>query len=138
MERFKKRFGLKFRRVHVEAMSADQSAIARDMSRIESINMTYVPRNVWNSDEACLFHRQLPMCTPSNGPVSGFKNNRTRINLLAWCSNNRSESMPFIIIFWGPGVEATPVQGQFGIRTRIRLICERESLDDESAVLQLS
>ena len=46
MERFKKRFGLKFQRVHGEALSADQAAIARQMLRLALLIVTYAARDV--------------------------------------------------------------------------------------------
>lgn len=50
--------GLKFRRVHSEAMSTDESATARDMKHIKRIIKTYVPRDLWIANKFDLLHRQ--------------------------------------------------------------------------------
>lgn len=112
MERFKKRYGLKFRRVHGEAMSADKRAIENEMPRIILAIATYKHCDVWNADEFGLFYRQPPSWTLANGPVSGFKKEKTRITLLACCNNDGSERMPLMII--GTAVRPRPFKGKFG------------------------
>jgi len=64
-ERFKKRYGLRFRRVHGEALNADQEAINLHMPRIMRIVMTYAARDIWNAEEFGLFYRQPPGWTLS-------------------------------------------------------------------------
>lgn len=97
-------------------MSADHDAIAREMPRINLIIATYAKRDVWNADEFGLFYRQPPTWTPSQGPVSGFKKEKTRITLLAFCNNERSERMPLMVIdrAWRP----RPFKGKTGAELR--------------------
>ena len=61
VERFKKLYDIRFRRVHGEVTSADNDAIAHHMPQIEKIIMTFSARDKWNADEFGLFYRQ-----PSN------------------------------------------------------------------------
>lgn len=98
MERFKKRYSLKFRRIPDEAMGTNQSAIARDGPRIELIIMTYRPCNVCNADELGLFYCQPPSWMLSDGLVSGFKKEKTNITFLFCWNTYDNERMPLTII----------------------------------------
>lgn len=104
MEPFKTRFSLKFRSLNGEAISAEQGAMAREMSHIDLTIITYVPYDVWNSDEFVLLCSQLSTRTQSNGPISGFKKEKTGITILECCNYDGSESIPLIIIerAWKP------------------------------------
>eukprot|EP00171_Calliarthron_tuberculosum_P004123 IDg4123t1 len=98
IERFKKRFGLRFRRVHGEAASADMDAIEHQMPRIQRLIMTFSARDTWNADEFGLFYRQPPCWTLSNGVVSGQKKEKTRMTFLACCNGDGSEKMKLMVI----------------------------------------
>lgn len=98
IERFKRRYGLRFRRVHGEAASADTVAIEQHMPRIERIIMTFQARDTWNADEFGLFYRQPPGWTLSNGVVSGQKKDKTRITFLACCNGDGSEKMKLMVV----------------------------------------
>lgn len=50
IERFRKDYGTRFRRVHGEAMSADIIAIAHHMPQIERLIMTFSARDTCNED----------------------------------------------------------------------------------------
>lgn len=98
LQRFKERFGLRFRRVHGEEMSADDNAIRREMPRLLRIVSTYPHADIWNADEFGLFYRQPPSWTLSTKPVSGFKKEKARISFLACCNYTGTEQMPLMII----------------------------------------
>lgn len=98
IERFKKRYGLRFRRVHGEAGSADMEAIAQHMPRIHRLIMTFEARDTWNADEFGLFYRQPPGWTLSNGTVSGHKKDKTRLTFLACCNADGSEKIKLMAI----------------------------------------
>lgn len=98
VERFKKRFGLRFRRIHGEAKSADNEAIAKKMPCIHMLMMTFDARDIWNADEFGLFYRQPPSWTLSRKVVSGSKKEKTRITFLACCNADGTEKMPLMII----------------------------------------
>ena len=56
MDRFKKRYGLAFRRFHGEALDADDNAIREHMPHIMKIVDTFAQKDVWNADEFGLFY----------------------------------------------------------------------------------
>ena len=64
IERSKKRYGMRFRRVYGEAISVDNDAIAHHMPRIERTMMTFSARDTWNAEEFGLVYRQ-----PSNWTI---------------------------------------------------------------------
>lgn len=98
IERFKKRFGLRFRQVHGEAMSVDIDKLAEEMPRLERIISTFAERDTWNADEFGLFYRQPPGWTLSRKVLSGHKKDKTRISVLAACNADGSENMPLMFI----------------------------------------
>lgn len=98
IERFKKRYGMRFRRVHGEAMSVDNVAIAHHMPRIKRIMMTFSARDIWNADEFGLFYRQPSNWTLCKGNVSGHKKEKSRLSLLACCNADGFEKLPLTII----------------------------------------
>lgn len=100
IERFKKRYGLCYRRVHGEALSADNAAITEHWPRLCRLMMTYEARDVWNADEFGLFFRQ-PLgwtLSPKEKKPSGHKKDKTRITFLPCCNSDGSEKMPLMII----------------------------------------
>lgn len=98
IERFKKRYGLRFRRVHGEALSADNDAVSHQMPRIERIVMTFANKDVWNADEFGLYYRQPSGWTLCKRAVSGHKKEKSRLTFLACCNSDGSEKMPLMII----------------------------------------
>lgn len=98
VERFKKRFGLRFRRISGEAKSADTEAIVNQMPRIHMLMMNFDARDTWNADEFDLFYRQPPSWTISGNVVSGHKKEESRITFLACCNADGTEKMPLMII----------------------------------------
>lgn len=51
-EQFKKRYSLCFRRVHGEALSADQDATAGYMLQSRQLMVTYSARDIWNANNS--------------------------------------------------------------------------------------
>lgn len=100
MSRFKTRYGLSFRKVHGEALSADDDAIAALLPGLRVIIMSYDPKDVWNADEFGLFFRQALGWTLSKKgrAPSGYKKDKTRITFLAACNATGTEKMPLMII----------------------------------------
>lgn len=91
LDRFKKRYGLSFRRVQSEALSADNDDIDAAMPRLLRIILTYAEKDVCNADEFGLLFRQLPKWTLAKTAVSGHKMEKSRATFLACCNNDGSE-----------------------------------------------
>lgn len=98
LDRFKQRHSLSFRRVHGEALGADDEAINEKFPRILNIISTFAFDDVWNADEFGLFYRQPPNWTLANTSVSGFKKEKTRLTFLACCNNDGSERLKLMVI----------------------------------------
>lgn len=98
LARFQNRHDLKFRRVHGEALSADVDALNKAIPEIRAKISKYSRRDVWNADEFGLFYRQPPGWTLSKTPVSGHKQDKTRITCLACCNWDGSEKFPLMVI----------------------------------------
>lgn len=98
IERFKKRYGLRFRRVHGEAASVDMVALQNEMPRIHRLLTTFAARDTWNADEFGLFYRQPPGWTLSKNVVSGHKKEKTRMTFLACSNADGSEKMKLMMI----------------------------------------
>lgn len=112
IERFKKRHNIRFRRVHGEAKSADDSAIRSEMPRILSLMNNFADKDIWNADEFGLFFRQPPTWTLSSGPVSGFKKEKNRLTFLACTNKDGSEKRPLLII--GNAERPRPFKKKYG------------------------
>jgi len=110
--RFKKRHGIRFRRMHGEERSADNEAIKEHMPRLHATISTYTDKDVRNADEFGLFFRQPPSWTLSNKPVSSFKKEKHRLTFLACCNSNGSEKFPLMII--GNAERPRPFKKKYG------------------------
>ena len=97
LDRFQKRHGLKFRRVHAEGLGADSVALTTALPEIRSQMSEYETKEVWNADEFGLFYRQLPGSSLSQKQHSGFKKDKTRITFLGCCKSDGSEKYPLMI-----------------------------------------
>lgn len=71
MERFRKRYNLRLRRVQGESLSAHDVEMREKLPQLMHIISTYPERDVWNADEFGLFYRQPPSWTLSNRACSG-------------------------------------------------------------------
>ena len=91
LDRFQKRHGLKFRRVHGEGLSADSAALATALPEIWSQVSEYETKDVWNADEFGLFYRQQLGWSLSQKQHSRFKKDKTRIMFLGCCNWDGSE-----------------------------------------------
>ena len=86
IDRFKRRYGLRFRRVHGEALSADNKAIELHMPRILRIVTSFAACDVWNADEFGLYYRQPPGWTLSKRVPAGRKKEKSRLTFLGCCN----------------------------------------------------
>lgn len=98
LDRFHKRYGVKFHRFHGEALRADDDGLAANLLTKRAKIATYHPENVCNANEFGFFYRQPPIWSLSHKPASVFKRNNTRITVLACCNSYDSEKLPIMII----------------------------------------
>lgn len=103
-----------FRRVHGEAVSVNQEAIANAMPRISRIISNYACRDVWNADEFGLFHHQPPSWTLISGQITRFTKDESRIKVLTCCNNDGSERIPFMAM--GTALRPRPFSGKTGAK----------------------
>lgn len=73
---FKKRYCLRFRRLHGEGMSAESEGVELQVPRIKHIIIIFAPRDIWNTDKSCLFYRKPPRLTLLNAGVPGNKKDK--------------------------------------------------------------
>ena len=112
LARFQKRHGLKFRRIHGEAMSANSDALREAMPDIINKVKAYAPQDVWNADEFGLCYRQPPGWTFSAASVRGFKKDKSRLTFLACCNSTGSERFPLMVI--GRAQRPRAFKGKYG------------------------
>ena len=112
LDRFQKRHGLKYRRVHGEGLSANSAALATALPEIRSQVSEYETKDVWNADEFGLFYRQPPGWSLSQKQHSGFKKDTTRMTFLGCCNSDGSEKYPLTRI--GNSVRPRPFKGKYG------------------------
>lgn len=98
VDRFEKRHGIRFRRVHGEVMRADDDAPQHHMLRIRLIIMVFHPRDIFNADKFGLFYRKPPSLTLSNVAMSGKKKDKSYITFLACCNADGSGKIKMMII----------------------------------------
>ena len=115
-DRFQKRHGLKFRRVHREGLSADSAALATALPEIRSQVSEYETKDVWNDDEFGFFYKQPPAWSLSQRQHSGFKKNKTRITFLGCCNSDGTEKYPLMII--RNSLRPRPFKGKYGHELR--------------------
>lgn len=112
LARFQNRHGVKFRRVHGEALSADRDGICAAMPVIRDKLLRFKPSDIWNADEFGLFYRQPPGWSLSAKAAPGFKKDKTRMSFLACCNSDGSEKFPLMII--GNALRPRPFHGKYG------------------------
>lgn len=100
MENLKKKFHLKFERVHRESLDAENDAIAQEWRKLRDILKSYVEKDIFNADKFCPFFRQLlgwTLCHKSKNP-SGFKNDKMRLTCLTCCIMTGEDRVLLMII----------------------------------------
>ncbi|CAB4487244.1 uncharacterized protein OCT59_001360 [Rhizophagus irregularis] len=71
--RFKKKNGLRRRKLHGESASAPLETLSQERERLRRILRRYNPNDIYNADETGLFFRMSPNETLAQGPVSRTK-----------------------------------------------------------------
>lgn len=71
--RFKKRNGLRRRKLHGESSSAPLETLPQERKKLQQILRRYSLDDVYNADETGLFFRMTPNETLAHGPVNGTK-----------------------------------------------------------------
>ncbi|KAG2216372.1 hypothetical protein INT45_007375 [Circinella minor] len=88
MSNFEKRFNFKSRVMHGEARSVvlNNQDVQMQISKIKSKINEYGLSNIYNFDETALFYAQVPRRTISKAPLSGQKDDKTRITIALACN----------------------------------------------------
>lgn len=90
--------GLRFRRVHGDAMSVNMDAIVHQMQRICKVTENYCPRNTLNADELDVFYKQPLSWTLSNGQDFSQKKNKMCLTFPVCRNAGGTDKMPLMII----------------------------------------
>ncbi|KAG2214837.1 hypothetical protein INT45_007997 [Circinella minor] len=100
MSNFEKRFSFKSRIIHGKAGSAVTSTqdIQTQISKIKEKINEYGLSNVYNFDETALFYAQVPRRTISKTPLSGQKDDKTRITIALACNADGSHKHKLFFI----------------------------------------
>ena len=86
VQNFKRRHGIKQRKMHGEAGSVDTSNLDSERKILADIIEEYEPRDVFNMDETGLLFRMEPSETLATKSTAGKKKDKTRITI-GLCSN---------------------------------------------------
>ena len=92
------RYGLKERKRHGEAASADPKAVDEERARQQEILARYQTQDQFNVDEAALLGFTIPdrgMCLTA---LSGLKKSKQRISILFGCNASGTEKLPLFFI----------------------------------------
>jgi hypothetical protein len=85
--KFKRRNGIKERKLHGEESSADLNAITEALPLLKDKCASYPPERIYNMDETGLFYRLEPDRTLATQRLSGRKKNKERLSI-ALCANS--------------------------------------------------
>lgn len=96
-KRSKKRYRLRFRRIHGKAVSANVYAMSHHMPGIQMGMVTYAVQDTWNADEFDLFNRPRPCWTFSKGVFFGQKKDLEWLSFLPCCNADGSGRLPLKI-----------------------------------------
>lgn len=97
-DRLKNCYGLAFRRVYGEAVSAEVESVAKHMLRIRVVMAPSAPCRIWIADEYGLFRRQPPDWKLWRGGLKRLKENETRLPFSPCCSAGGTATLPQMIV----------------------------------------
>jgi hypothetical protein len=103
LARFKQRHSISWHTFHGEAASVPDS-VHVDMKAIQIICDEFLPEDIYNMDETCLFWRRMPNGGLASEGHSGQKRDKTRITIVVASNATGSDKLPLWII----GTTKTP------------------------------
>ena len=95
---FQRRWNLKARKLHGEAVDADDQAITEALPNLRNLCRQYRSGDVWNGDATGCNYAMAPGRSISPSPRSGNKKHKKRITLLVCGNSTGSEKLPLFII----------------------------------------
>ena len=97
LHNFKRRYNIRMRKQHGEALSISQSAV-EEMKAIRTVAGEYNEENIFNMDETGLFWRQAPTSGLGTQTRPGRKREKARSTLTVCVNSTGSERLPIWII----------------------------------------
>lgn len=98
LRKLKLRHGIKSRRLHGEAASANAAAVAEGRVRLQEITRGYDKCDVFNMDETAYFYCMPPDHSHSKNPIAGTKKDKKRITMAVTSNADGSAKTPLLFI----------------------------------------
>ncbi|CAB5302280.1 unnamed protein product [Rhizophagus irregularis] len=98
LQKFKERNSIHQVKLHGEANSADENAIAEALPLLQNKCTEYPPDRIYNMDETGLFYRLEPDRTLATKRLSGRKKSKERLSVALCANADRSHKLPPLII----------------------------------------
>ncbi|KAJ5981088.1 hypothetical protein N7481_008386 [Penicillium waksmanii] len=97
LSRFKRRYAIKWHTFHGEAVSVPDS-IHNEMKAVQVICNEYLPDDIYNMDETCLYWRRMPNGGLASEGRPGQKRDKTRVTVVVASNATGSDRLPLWII----------------------------------------
>ncbi|CAB5352374.1 unnamed protein product [Rhizophagus irregularis] len=98
LQKFKERNSIRQVKLHGEANSADENAIAEALPLLQNKCAEYPPDRIYNMDETGLFYRLEPDRTLATKRLSGRKKSKERLSVALCANADGSHKLPPLII----------------------------------------
>ncbi|CAB5363548.1 unnamed protein product [Rhizophagus irregularis] len=98
LQKFKERNGIQQVKLHGEADSANENAIAEALPLLRSKCAEYPPDRIYNMDETGLFYQLEPDRTLATKQLSGRKKNKERLSVALCVNSDGSHKLPPLVI----------------------------------------
>ena len=103
LDRFKKRYGISFKKFYGHAGSVDENTVHDWNAKLKELIKDYDPKDIFNWDESALFYLQpknaslVSRSEANDKNLRGHKQEKHRITILFGCSMTGEKLMPVII-----------------------------------------